>query len=253
MSRVAIIGSCITRDLWPIRGDGVEGLLYVSRTSLTSLFSPPVAGFRPKTKPPAGLTKYQHRAIVSDLTKDALAALVAHRPTHLIFDFIDERFDLLSAGGGLATRSWELEQSGYLETPALKRARPIPRLSDGCERLWMDAAGEMAAFLRATRLSEATLILHEARWAERYLDETGAEQPLRDVEVLPGRPAEIAAHNALLARYEAAFSAMTPKLVRVAAPGERMADARHQWGLSPFHYVEAYYEEIWRQLRALGV
>lgn len=253
MSRVAIVGSCITRDLWPIRGDGVEGLLYVSRTSLPSLFSTPVAGFKPKPRPPNGLTLYQHRAVLSDLTKDALAALVAHRPTHVIFDFIDERFDLMSVDGSLITRSWELTESGYLAAPALKRARPIRRLSDACERLWLDAAGELAAFIRATPLKDATLILHEARWAERHLDASGVERPLENVEVLPGEAAEIGDHNALLARYEAAFTGLTPKLARVAAPAQRLADVGHRWGLSPFHYVDDYYAEIWRQLRALGV
>ena len=41
MPKVAIIGSCITRDLWPIRGETAE-LLYVSRTSLPSLMAPPL-------------------------------------------------------------------------------------------------------------------------------------------------------------------------------------------------------------------
>ena len=33
----------------------------------------------------------------------------------------------------------------------------------------------------------------------------------------------------------------------------RLADDRHLWGLSPFHYVPAYYEAVWRQLEELGV
>ena len=51
MSKVAIIGSCITRDLWPIRGDGNENLVYISRTSLPSLFSQRVPGFRSGLQP----------------------------------------------------------------------------------------------------------------------------------------------------------------------------------------------------------
>ena len=112
MSRVAIIGSCVTRDLWPIRGDGVEGLLYVSRTSLPSLFSPAAPGFRASDAPPPGLTRHQHRAVVTDLTKRGLAEVVAHRPTHLIFDFIDERFDLLRAGPALVPQARPLVAPG---------------------------------------------------------------------------------------------------------------------------------------------
>lgn len=253
MSRVAIVGSCITRDLWPVRGDALENVLYVSRTSLPSLFAPPVEGFRPAAKPPGGLRNHQHKALVADLTKTALARLVAFRPTHLIFDFIDERFDLLSVGGTVVTRSWELEASGYLAQRALKRARRIPRLSPACEQLWMDGAAQFAAFVRATPLRDARLILHTARWAEQVVDRQGAVQPLADVEVLPGEPTEIGRQNALLARYEAAFTDLMPPMARVDAGGERIADADHQWGLSPFHYAPGYYAAVWRQLAALGV
>jgi hypothetical protein len=249
MSRVAIIGSCITRDLWPIRGEA-ERLLYLSRTSLPSLVAPPIKGFRPAAGPPARLGRHQHRALVADLQKTGLAALADFRPTHIIFDFIDERFDLLSVGRALATHSWELDVSGYLKGRAFRKARAIPRLSGACERLWRQGAAEMAAFVRATPLRDAVLILHSARWAERF----GADQqPLPTPEILPRRPTSLEAHNRLLADYEAEFTALMPPLVRVEAPQHRVADEAHRWGLSPFHYVPAYYEEIWGQLAALGV
>lgn len=253
MSRVAIVGSCISRDVWRFQGVTVADLLYISRTSLPSLFAAPVAGFRPAAQPPRGLKPQPHRALVADLTKTALAQLVAFRPTHLIFDFIDERFDLLSVGGAIVTHSWELQASGYLNRPALKGARPIPRLAGAAERLWLDGAAEMAAFVRATPLAGAKLILHGARWADRRLTAAGRLAGIEGAEVLPGAPADIAQHNALLARYEAAFEALMPPMARVEAAQHRLADERHEWGLSPFHYVADYYREIWRQLQALGV
>lgn len=252
MPRVAIVGSCISRDVWRFQGVTVTDLLYVSRTSLPSLFSPPPRGVRVAATPPKGLKAQPHRALAADLEKTALATLVGFRPTHVIFDFIDERFDLLSAAGGLVTHSWELEVSGYRRQPGLRSARAIPRLSAACERLWLDAAGEMAAFVRATPLGEARLMLHSARWAERRKTAGGRLARLGDVEILPGVAADIAAHNALLARYEAAFEALMPPMARLAAPAQRIADDAHEWGLSPFHYVPGYYREIWRQLAALG-
>lgn len=252
MSRTAIIGSCITRDLWPIRGDP-DGLLYVSRTSLPSLFSKPIRGFRPSARPPGELKRHQHRALTADLQKTALAALVAFRPTHLIFDFIDERFDLLSVDGAIATHSWELEASGYLAQPAFRSARCIPRLSAACDRLWAGAAAEFAAFVRATPLKDARLILHSARWASSRRDRKGRERALPTVEVLPGRATDLGAHNRLLESYEAEFRALMPAMAEAAAPDDRIADDAHQWGLSPFHYVPGYYEAIWRQLEGLGV
>ena len=152
----------------------------------------------------------------------------------------------------MVTHSWELAQSGYLTRSALRGVRTIPRLSAACERLWLDAAAELAAFIRATPLREATLILHSAQWAERRRTGRGRIAALDDVEILPGQPADIAAHNALLARYEAAFEAIMPPLHRVEAPDQRLADDDHVWGLSPFHYTPDYYAEVWRQLAALG-
>jgi hypothetical protein len=228
-------------------------MLYVSRTSLPGLFATPVAGFRPAARPPGGLRPQPHRALVADLSKTALAELVAFRPTHLIFDFIDERFDLLSVGASLVADSWELEASGYRKQPAFRGARTIPRLSAACERLWLEAAAEFAAFVRATPLAEAKLILHSARWAEQRRTDGGRKVRVTGVEILPGKTADVAAHNDLLARYEAAFTEVMPPMARVAAPAERIADDEHLWGLSPFHYVPAYYAEIWRQLDALGL
>jgi hypothetical protein len=253
MSRVAIVGSCITRDLWRFRGQAVADLHYISRTSLPSLFARPVQGFRPAAKPPAGLKPQPHRALVADVAKTALAALVAYRPSHIIFDFIDERFDLLSVGDSLVTHSWELEVSGYLKQPALRGARTVPRPSAAAQRLWLEAAGELAAFVRATPLKDATLILHSARWAGHRRGPAGRDVPLTDVEILPGVPADIGEHNALLAGYEAAFKSLMPPMACVEAPAERRADAAHEWGLSPFHYEPAYYASIWPQLEELGV
>ena len=257
MPRVAILGSCITRDVWRFRGAGVteptRDLLYISRTSLPSLFATPVASFHADAEPPGPLRPQQHRALVADLRKTALAELLAFRPTHLIFDFIDERYDLLSVAGCLLTHCWELAASGYLRQPAFEGARAVSRLSAACERRWLEAAGECAAFVRATPLAEARLILHSAQWAGRQRLANGRTAPVSGMQILEGQAADVAAHNALLTRYEAAFAELMPPLARVEAPRRRLADPRHRWGLSPFHYVAEYYEDIWNQLARLGV
>lgn len=253
MPRIAIVGSCITRDLWPIRGGGADALLYVSRTSLPGLLSAPVAGFRPETQAPGDLHAHEHKALVADIRKTALATLVAYRPTHIVFDFIDERFDLLAVGPALAANSGELVRSGYRTQTAFERTRTIPRLSDACERLWLEAAAEFAAVVRATPLRRARLILHGARWAERQRLADGRLATIENVEILGGQPAVIADYNALLARQEAAFLALMPPMAQVDADRFRLADAEHRWGLSPFHYVPEYYDEVRRQLAALGL
>lgn len=256
LSRVAIIGSCITRDLWPILGEAPGPLLYVSRTSLASLFAAPPSGVAIADPPPNGLKAQPHAALVADLKKTALASLVAFRPTHIILDFIDERFDLLAtADGGVAVHSWELDVSGYLEQAGLSDARQIPRLSPACERLWRDGAAELVALLAATPLRDAKVVLHEAQWAQRYLDAAGEMQTFHPlVDVLSARMTDLHAQNTMLSRYQQAFRSLAPHALRVcASDAVRIADANHRWGLSPFHYVDGYYREIRSQLGALGV
>jgi len=253
MPRIAIVGSCITRDLWPIRGDGVDGLLYVSRSGLASLLAPPVEGLQPYPGLPGDLRRHEHNALLADLQKTAVARLLAFRPTHVIFDFIDERYDLLAVGQSLVTETTELHRSGYLRQPALAQARHIPRRSAAAERLWLEAAAEFAALVRATPLGQAHLILHIARWAEQQRWPDGTLEPVRDVALLPGRPVAIDDYNDLLARQEEAFVRLMPPMTGVSAHPHRLADPQHQWGLSPFHYVPEYYAEVRRQLIDLGL
>lgn len=255
MSKVAIIGSCITRDLWPIVGAEPSDLLYVSRTSLPSLFARPLEGVETALEPPHGLGVFTHRAMVNDLKKRALAALVAHQPTHIIFDFIDERLDLLSVGGTIVTHSWELDVSGYLAQPAFDGAATISRTSSACDLLWLQAADEMAAFIQSTPLRDAVLIVHEAQWATQYRDTTGELHYFADeVQIFEGKPAAVDEHNAMLDRYQPAFRARLPQAVSIAAPADlQLASSEHRWGLSPFHYIDDYYRAVWSKLTALGI
>ncbi|HEY9235455.1 MAG TPA: DUF6270 domain-containing protein [Phenylobacterium sp.] len=256
MSRIAVVGSCITRDLWPIVGETPpEDLLYISRTSLPSLMASPLPGLDLSRERPEALGPFSHRAMVEDLRKTALSRLLAHRPTHVIFDFIDERVDLLAVGGTLVTHSWELEASGQMSDPAFGEAHTVARNSPGCELLWRRALAEFAALIAATPLAGARLILHEAQWATQFVDETDALHDFpAEVELFGDRRGSIAAHNALLRRYEGAFRQAFPAARTVnAGPALRIADKRHRWGLSPFHYVPDYYREVLSQLHALGV
>ncbi len=254
LSRIAIIGSCITRDLWPILGEAPENLLYVSRTSLPTLFAPTPSGLITPDAPPGDLRPQPYAALVADVRKTALAALVAHRPTHIIFDFIDERFDLISVGGGLVSHTWEMDVSGLLDQPPFASAQTIARASRACDLLWRQGADEMAALLSLTPLRDATVILHETQWATQYRDADAALRPFpADVEILEGRVSSIEAQNARLEAYQTTFARAVPRAVRVRAAEEFcVADVGHRWGLSPFHYVTDYYRDVWRQLRAAG-
>ena len=193
--------------------------------------------------------------VAADLGKTALAELAAHRPTHLVFDFIDERFDLLAQDGAIVTHSWELDRLGLIGGPGLEDARAIPRLSDEADALWRDALARIAALLETPPFAEAEVILHHAQWAAGYRDREGEAASFGDeLSIWDGRPASLSAHNALLRRYRDLFVAAIPRArIIQASDSAQQADEGHVWGLSPFHYVTDYYSDVWRQLQALGV
>ena len=257
MSRTAIIGSCITRDIWRECDIAFDGVTYVARTSLASLTSRPLAGAVVPAAPPAGiegLGANSLRRVAADLDKSALDEIAAQLPSHLIFDFIDERFDLLDQDGAIATHSWELEVLGLVGGPGLASPRIVDRLSPEADTLWRDGLARVADWLATPAFAQTTVILHHAQWATALVAADGTAAAFDDaVPMWPG-VASITAQNALLRRYRDLFLAAAPSAhVVEAADGLTVADARHVWGLSPFHYVPAYYADVWRQLRALGV
>lgn len=257
MSRTAIIGSCITRDIWRECDIPLEDVLYISRTSLPSLVSSPVHGpVLPADPPPIdGIGRHSLRMVAADLEKTALAALIAHSPTHVVFDFIDERFDLLDQNGAIITHSWELDCLGLIGGPGLEAPRALPRLSAEVDSLWCDALGKIAQLLHTPPLSDAAVILHHAQWSDAYRDRQGGAGSFGGtLHIWNGRPAAFSAHNELLDRYRDRFVEAIPRArVVQASAAAQLADEGHIWGLSPFHYVKAYYSDVWRQLQALGV
>lgn len=201
------------------------------------------------------LTRWEMRMVADDLLKRGLDQLVAYQPTHLIIDLIDERFELMAAGPSVFNLSWEFVRSGLGEESPLRGARRISRVSDEATALWCDAAERFAAWLRA-KLPNTQVIFHDTRWATHHLKEDrrlGLVRFENERVLWPGVPARIDAHNRVLGHYARHFRAVFPKarVVR-AAPWWQFADPKHQWGLSPFHYVRGYYRDVWNQFRRFG-
>ena len=249
--RVAILGSCVSRDLWRMAGAPAGDLLYISRTRLPSLFGARPKGLVLPEGPPPGLRPNPARALRTDLSKTGLDALVWFRPDLVLLDYIDERFDLLVGAGGVVTASWELETAGWDALPPLMTLRRLDALGDADATLWRRGLDALATlFAPGGALSGARVVLHEAAWAGALRDASGRVEALEpDLEITPGRRAPWAAHNARLARMHAATRAAIPRLEIVKAPDSLIfSDPDHVWGLSPFHYVPDYYAEVWRQL-----
>ena len=255
--RVAILGSCVTRDIWSLPRFTIEdrrAVLALCRTSLASLFAEPCRGLAPPPRPlPHGVSPWEVRMVGHDLGKTGPANLVAFQPTHLILDLIDERFDLLRCGEQVATLSWEAHLLGLEAGPlaGFERLRPE---SEAADRLWREGVRRLAAFLDAA-LPQTRVILHDVRWATEHLTAEGGRRAFDAAwPVWPGRAARIEAQNARLARQMEILAAALPQAASLRAPKDLiLGDEAHRWGLAPYHYVAAYYEAAWAALAQLGL
>ncbi len=242
-SRIAIVGSCVTRDLFPADA----GLLYLARTSLPSLLSAPVAGFVPpaETDPMGGLEPWARRMVLYEATKAGLSVLLDYAPQTIVFDFIDERTQLLEIGAALVSDSVEFRQSGLHLTPPFARARIIARASRECDELWTAAVRRLARIL-GHRLPDARIVLHRAGWCAHALGEDGLLRPFD-----PATQIERQVNNPLLGRYHRLFLQSFPQAHAInASPAHRIADAGHRWGPKPYHYVPGYYPAVLAELKA---
>lgn len=246
MAKVTLIGSCVTRDLWRTRSLPATGLTFIARTSLASLFSPPVPD-RPLPDGVGGPDGFDRRMVMADIVKSHPALLREEVPDTLLLDFIDERFDLLRIGDAAMTVSLGFTLSGLAERAPYARGVLVDRLSAEADALWWRGLEALRALLDAPRFARTRLVLHCARAVTHQLRD-GAIHPLDEAfAVPPGRMVRIRDLNALLDSCHRRFLELFPEAVALRVPEEHhLACPDHVWGLSPFHWIPSYHRELHR-------
>lgn len=226
-----LVGSCVTRDAADVGRDPLpRPLRYFSRTRIQSIVSTPspVDGDSLPLK-----SGFQRRVIVEDHRKDAARRLpqVDHP---VLIDLIDERARLLHTGSGLVAGSSYFDRSGLADRPGT-----VVVAED--EALAADGPFAAAADRFAALLPPQPVVVHRAFWAVRDTDG-------RDLE----ERADAERANAWLARAYHLLEAAIGTRVRTVEPSAalRIADPGHRWGLAPFHYIPAYYDDLAAQIRA---
>ena len=237
MPRLAIIGSCITRDVWP---DGAD-LLFISKTSVASLTTPPLP--LPESLALDGLCPWEAAMIRADFDKSHLKRLRDFAPTDVIFDFAGERFPVMGGGEAKATLTAEFIRA---------RGRSIGGLID---RFSEGGLGLFRQGLQALRseIADARIFLHETNVATAFIEGVRREyDPLQ--ELWAGGPlVDLRRENARFEWMHWHFRQVFPAAKRVRCDEHRVGWAGHRWGLSPYHYVPAYYDAIRDQIGELSI
>lgn len=232
MSKICIFGSCVSRDIFRIVTGSYE-FNYYARTSLISAVSAPL----PINESDIQLgSAFQRKMVVQDFQKDFMESTNQFKPDIVIIDFIDERFDLFKYNNAYVTRTNEFV-NGKVET--LYTFEQVPRFQESTHELWEQSC-EMFVKKLLEVVPEDKIYLHEAYWAEGFLDGDGI--------TLFENQDEILRNNEMLARYYSHFKKLCPGATIVSA--DRVSDVNHVWGKSPMHFTEDYYKNIYNQLRA---
>lgn len=228
---IFILGSCVTRDIFRVVAKGTVVDYYAS-TSLVSLMSKPLSIQKINLK-----SEFQKKIVRRDFEKDFFEILNKTKFDVLIIDLIDERFGLLKYADSYVTRSTEFVNAGLDKAYSFQT---LNRYSDDVDKLWKSAAGQFVNRLQSL-IPPAKIILHEAYWADKYKDHNEIK-PFED-----DKQRQVMRHNAILSKYYHYIRKLLP--VKTIRAETATADAQHLWGLTPFHYTNEYYFEVFNQLQ----
>jgi hypothetical protein len=234
---VAIWGSCVTRDAFAVASRAeelAERLPLVYYAARSSWISQDSSAYPVTEADFGGLTGFGLRMVQEDLAKNVVDRLVGHQPDVIVLDLVDERLQLARLG-----RSW-ITGSDYLKRTelwdrALAEADEVSSMTHPKRRKLFAASAKRLVKRLVRELPGTAFVLNEAPYTTKVANGTSLPEPqagwARDLD---------AAQRPMMEALAAEFG---PRLVRATPPAEVcLADPDHRWGVTSYHYVEAYYQ-----------
>ncbi|MGV2622802.1 UNVERIFIED_CONTAM: DUF6270 domain-containing protein [Halobacillus marinus] len=228
---ISILGSCVSRDSFKFANSNYELVDYYARSSIVSVYSAPLKIKMEEINLPSN---FQKRMVYYDLNK-AFRTRSKAQAEYLLIDLIDERFRLLKYKNTFITRSNE-----YLKAQiGLKTASVSPA---EVEEQWYEKAALFCEDVKQKYGAEK-IILHKALWRYKYKNKNG--------EIVEFENKEDIIHNNELLNMRYSFLEDNIEGVSVIQLTDYLSDESHIWGLSPFHYEDAYYEDFVRKMDSI--
>jgi hypothetical protein len=162
-----------------------------------------------------------------------------------VIDLIDERFDLLRAGGSYVTRSSAFDAAGLGDASDFEFELVRRMSGEGCDLFEQSVPGFAERILEVVPAHR--VVLHRALWCTRYREDG-------EVHGFTERKLDLChRQNAMLNRgYDALAEAFAGRAATIEVdPARHRADAGHRWQLEPFHYDAAYNDGAIGRLRDL--
>ena len=239
-TRLLIFGSCVSRDILNHQQDKTRVVLvdYYARCSLASL------GARPIEMPSAVeniSSRFQKRMVERDIRKDFLNDLAGLQFDVFLLDLVDERLNLyVEPEGRACTLSSELVSSGFRVD-----SHEGSKYLSGSEEFWrLWEAGWVILVNKLRGLGALDrLLINQVFWSSRTENGSNFEPHYSSKH--------IDSANQFLDRMYQRMNADIPsgQFLRF-DHGLMTGSITHTWGISPFHYVDAYYRSAIQQLVA---
>jgi len=230
-----IFGSCVSRDILNYQNDEIELVDYFARSSFASMFEfVPVKDIYTKNLK----SNFQRRTVAADLSKKFSDHINGSLFDLLLLDFIDERFNLfVFENNAMCTLSNELISAGF--DPKRELGRIVKSGTDEFFDLWEKGWVQFLSIVDALGCRQKIRI-NRVFWATMTVE--GEDFPTYNKNY-------ILDSNRFLARlYTRVGQDLEPCQFLENNPGFFLGAKNHRWGLSPFHYIDAYYFDALRRL-----
>ncbi|WP_426809319.1 DUF6270 domain-containing protein [Pseudomonas sp. WOUb67] len=240
MTNVFIYGSCVTRDIFNLsESRGFKVHEYYARSSMASLCSRP---FSDETMLEKITSPFQRRMVERDFKKDLILAAEALQGSDLvIIDLIDERFDLIELPDGrVFTNSGIIGEHKLLEDSSFSGYRVIKNGSPEHKDMWLQGMYAFIKFVRENGKIDCTYV-NKAYWAAKFDGDTSTKYPY-------GSGLVSEANKSLDWMYEHLQKFIDKSRFFELSSALFVADEKHRWGISPFHFSERYYRVALSQM-----
>lgn len=227
-----LFGGCVSRDIFNLPGAGCVKDYY-ARSSLASLSGKPY-------HPPVCLknieSSFQRRMVERDMDKSFFSAVSSGAFDFIVMDVLVDRLNVWTAPDGSSfTISNELLRSGIFEEKI--PGKVVESGSQEYLALWKRGWKRLVKILLSSgRLGD--LLVNKVYWTSV----TSSGEVLFDVK-------RVAEANAWLDKlYEIMALDIEKNQFLEFNRSLLVADARHRWGVSPFHYDEEYYRSALKEI-----
>ncbi|MDO4716404.1 MAG: DUF6270 domain-containing protein [Propionibacteriaceae bacterium] len=225
--RVALWGSCVTRDLMEIMPARYRVARYIARQSWISAGSNATGAVGDLGQLGGRFqTRMAHDDVAGSALSELRAVLASNSADCLVLDLCDERLGVVRMpDGSFVTRSVEKMRHGVQDSLDSK-GEVIPFATLAHLNLWIERAEAVVAALQQAGLTGRAFVL-APDWA--LVDDKGKTTPASF-----GLSAPCA--NQWFERYYDVLAQLGLPVLRFT---EVVADTEHRWGLAAFHYDRA--------------